>query len=55
MRVRLARAVQVDAVERAHGDGEGELEEVEDGEEQVADGYAADSHVGLAGPVSVRK
>ena len=44
MCARLARAVELDAVERADGDGEGELDEVEGGEEEMAERYPADSH-----------
>ena len=46
VKVCLSSAVEVDAVERADGDGESELGEVEEREEQVAQRDAAEGHLG---------
>lgn len=43
----LGGAVQVDAVEPADGDGEGELHDVDGGEDHVGDGHAEDTHLGM--------
>lgn len=41
----LGGAVQVDAVEPADGDGEGELYDVDGGEDHIGDGHTKETHL----------
>lgn len=44
--VLLGGAVQVDAVEPADGDGEGELDDVDGGEDHIGEGHTEETHLG---------
>lgn len=45
--VLLGGAVQVDAVKPADGEGEGELDDVNGGEDHIGEGHAEDTHLGV--------